>query len=177
MSKAVAERPGETRARGPGAFPETVERGLLALAERNGNAYKAVELLAMDGIKVSDQTLYNWRDKHRERYEAIRADVLPRIQLKAAEDHRALSARCMEAEHLLLDRLIAEIGNLDKRDISTSLRNVSTSGAIHVDKAQILSDQPTEIRRLDTGEVLRKLGSRNMRLEMTERTLVAETTE
>lgn len=171
------QKPKPVRER-PTYDPEQVERGLIALAECNGNGRKAERLLSQDGIGIDHTTLYRWRKyEHAEQFERVRAEVLPKVRLAASEDHMALSERCMEAEHLLLDRLVDEVPNLDKRDISTSLRNVSTSGAIHVDKGQVLSDQPTEIRRLDTGEVLRKLGSRNMRLEATERTVVVESSE
>jgi hypothetical protein len=170
-------KPKKVRER-PTYDPVQVERGLLALAECNGNGRKAERLLAEDGITISDSTLYLWKNgPHAEQYERIRAEVLPKVRLAASEDHMALSERCMEAEHLLLDRLVDEVPKLDRRDISTSLRNVSTSGAIHVDKGQVLSDAPTEIRRLDTGEVLRKLNSRGMRFEAVERKVVLEDSE
>jgi hypothetical protein len=152
-----------------------VERGLLALAECNGNGRKAERLLSEDEITISDTTLYEWKNGlHAEQYERVRAEVVPKVRLRASEDHMALSARLMDTEGKLLTRLESTIDELPPKEVSTALRNVSTSAAIHVDKAQVLSDQPTEIRRLDTGEVLRKLGSRGMRLEATERKVVVE---
>lgn len=158
--------------------PEQVERGLIALAECNGNGRKAERLLAQDGISIAQATLYEWKNHRKvEQYERVKAEVLPKVRLKAAERHMDLSDRLMDTEGLILERLNQNVDNLDPRDLAGSLRNVSTSGAIHTDKAQLLADQPTEIRRLDTGEVLRKLGSRNMRLEATERTVVVESSE
>lgn len=155
------------------------ERGLLALAEHNGNSRKAAEFLARGDtpIHVHHQTLRDWREREPERYERIRAEVVPKVRLRASEQHMELSARLMDAEGELLEQLMDNRHELPPKEVSTALRNVSTSGAIHVDKAQVLSDQPTEIRRLDTGEVLRKLSSRNMRLEATERTVVVESGE
>lgn len=163
--------------RGPSADPELIERGLLALAECNGNGAKAERLLAEDNVSIDHSTLYRWKRRFAEQYERVRAEVVPKVRLRASEDHMALSARLMETEGKLLTRLESTIEELPPKEVSTALRNVSTSAAIHVDKAQVLSDQPTEIRRLDAGEVLRKLGSRGMRIEATERTLVAESTE
>lgn len=160
--------------------PEQVERGLLALAECNGNGRKAERLLAEDEgtPHIDHATLYRWKvHQHAEQYERVKAEVLPKVRLKAAERHMDLSDRLMDTEGLILERLNQNVDNLDPRDLAGSLRNVSTSGAIHTDKAQLLADQPTEIRRLDTGEVLRKLGSRNMRLEATERRVVVESSE
>lgn len=155
------------------------ERGLLALAEHNGNSRKAAEFLARGDspVHVHHQTLWNWREREPERYERIRAEVVPKVRLRASEDHMAMAARLMDLEGELLEKLKEKADELPAKEVSTALRNVSTSGAIHVDKAQVLSDQPTEIRRLDTGEVLRKLSSRNMRLEATERTVVVESGE
>ena len=170
-------KPKKVRER-PTYDPAMVERGLLALAECNGNGRKAERLLSEDDLGIDHTTLYRWRQgPYAEQYERIRAEVVPKVRLRASEDHMALSERLMDAEGDLLTMLMDKAHELPPKEVSTAIRNVSTSGAIHVDKAQVLSDQPTEIRRLDTGEVLRKLGSRGMRLEATERKLVVESSD
>lgn len=166
------------RRKGPHGHPEELkERAMIALAEHNGNSRRAAAMLAKDGIKLSFSCVNEWRHRDPERYERVRAEVLPRVRLKASERHMDLSERLMDAEGVILGKMMERVDELPPKEMSTALRNVSTSSAIHTDKAQVLSDQPTEIRRLDAGEVLRKLGSRNMRLEATERTLAIESSE
>lgn len=159
----------------PGSNPETVQRALLALAECNGNTYKAMRELAQDGIKISDVTLLDWRKrKFKDEYERVRAEVLPRVRRKAAEQHMDLSARLMEVEGELLEKLKEKQDELPAKEVSTALRNVSTSAAIHVDKATILDQDEGQAPPLDAESLLRKLGSRGMRVEAVERRVVVE---
>lgn len=169
-------KPKKVRER-PTYDPAMVERGLLALAECNGNGRKAERLLKEDGVSIDRTTLYNWRngEKHAEQYERIMAEVVPKVRRKASEEHMALSERCMEAEHLVLERFIDEVPNLDKRDLSTGIRNLSTSSAIHVDKAvDKLGQGEDTAAPLDAASLLRKLNGRGMRVEVSERKVVVE---
>ena len=171
-------KPKKVRER-PTYDPAMVERGLLALAECNGNGRKAERLLKEDGLEIDFTTLYRWRNKlHVEQYERVQAEVMPKVRRRAVEDHMALSERYMEAEHLVLDRFVEEVPNLDKRDLSTGARNLSTSGAIHIDKAvDKLGQGDLSTPPLDVVSVLRKLGGRGMRVEATERVVTLESTD
>lgn len=161
-------RPPESPPKGQGAVvrpdppftaDERIERGLLAVAAFNGNSRKAAEFLAGDGLEIPHQTLWNWANKvHIDRYEEIRSERLPRVQAAAAERHMELMAQNMDLEGKLLDDLDAKRHELAPRDISTAARNAAVGTGVHTDKAQLLNDQPTEIRKTrDATELLRAL--------------------
>jgi hypothetical protein len=154
-----------------------IERGLMALAANNGNARKASKFLAEDGIEVPHQTLWRWANKvHADRYEEMRADALPKVRAQAADAHMDLMTRNMELEADLLEDLKENRHKLEPRDMSTAARNAAVGTAIHTDKAQLLNDQPTEIRNTrDVTELLRALKDRAPGLFI-EGTVVSEET-
>lgn len=138
---------------------EEIQRALVAVAACSGNSRKAQQdLLAKDGLEITHQTLYNWsRSLHKEEYEAIRAKLLPQLQAHAAEQHRQLAEREMEVSLKLIDRLEKEVDEIPARDLPGGIRNLDTGAAIHRDKSQLLSGQPTERSERTADEVLRAI--------------------
>ena len=146
--------------------PEQVERGLLRLAEANGNAEEASRSLKSDGLSIDPNTLRRWRTgKHAERYEVVRSEVLPRLQAQAAEAHAALAAREMAVSAQMVERLAGEVDGIAPRDLSTAVRNLDVGAAIHRDKAQILKGEPTHIVRRSFEEIKRELKERGVVLD------------
>jgi hypothetical protein len=137
----------------------TLERGLMALAERNGNSRKAAKDLKADGIEVCFQTLWNWSRQYEDRYQAIRAQVLPKIRAKAADQHMDLAQRLMKAESEMVDQLQKKIPDIEPRDLPGSIRNTAVSAAVHTEKAQLLNDQPTQRVSIDLPATLKELKS------------------
>ena len=135
----------------------------MALAVCSGNVHRAASRLADMGMSVGSSTLHRWKSKHREKYESIRREVLPRIREEAAEDHTALSAANREAEAAVLARLIQEVPDLPARDLSTTGRNLAVAAGIHFDKAQVAAGMPSAIvEKRDATEILRQLKARGV---------------
>jgi hypothetical protein len=161
----------------PFTADERIERGLLAVAALNGNTRKASEFLAGDDLEISHQTLWNWANKvHVDRYDAIRAERLPRVQAAAAERHLELLDRNMDLEGKLLDDLDGKRHELPARDLSTAARNAAVGTGIHSQNHLLYSGQPTEIHKhRDATELLRALKVRAPGLFI-EGTVVSEET-
>jgi hypothetical protein len=153
------------------------ERGLIAVAMANGNTHQAARDLSSDGLKISQKTLWKWRREETQRYEELRSQWLPKIREVAAEQHMALASRQIELSASLTEDLAKKRGDLDGRDISTAIRNVTVSAGVHTDKAQLLSGEPTAIVRRDLGEVLRNLKAHGLAALSEESVIDAEVVE
>lgn len=155
-----------------------VRRGLIAVAEANGNCAAAERLLKDDGMPVDDSTLWVWKTRsYKELYEQIRLEVLPKVTAQAIEEHRALAQRARGIEAQFMDRLADNVDKVQPRDLAGSLRNVGTTSAIHEDKAQLLAGMPTEIKGEQSAEqVLRSLNGRGIKIEATEKVVERKVT-
>jgi hypothetical protein len=174
-----APKPQETVVRPDPPFTadERIERGLLAVAAFNGNTRKAAEFLAGDDLEIPHQTLWSWANKvHVDRYEALRAERLPRVQAAAAERHLEMLDRNLDLEGKLLDDLDGKRHELAARDLSTAARNAAVGTGIHSQNHLLYSGQPTEIHKnRDASELLRLLKARAPGLFI-EGTVVSEET-
>jgi len=167
--------------------PEEVEHGLLVLAECNGNFHRAAGILEEQGLRISQDTLRCWMKgrlkggRYAKRYEEIRAEVLPKIQERAAERHMELADKAMDVELLIAERLKEKVKHIEARDLPGAQRNVATTSAVHVDKALLLRGEPTEIHgQKDISGTLRKLKARGWDFEakrMSDGTFKAEAVE
>jgi hypothetical protein len=120
---------------------EDIDRGLCAVAYFNGSTRKASTALAEQGIKIPRSTLRNWLSIHEDRYEKLRADLLPRIHERVAEKHLELADAQIDASWEFLKQLMKEKDNIPPRDLSTALRNTDVGSAVHTDKALALRGQ------------------------------------
>lgn len=142
----------------PSYGDEQIERGLVAVAHSNGNTRLAARELAEGGLEIDQGTLWRWKTKqHVERYERIQAEVLPRIRARAAEQYMDASERQMKVAMQMTDRLAAEVDEIPARDLPGGIRNVVTGGAVAIDKAQLLNDQPTQRISIDLAGTLAEL--------------------
>lgn len=146
---------------------DEIHAGLLAVAYHNGNTRKAGEQ-----VDIPYRTLAGWKKKKAEQYEAIRAELLPRVAAEAAEKHSALADAEMEVSHQILARLRENVGELPARDLPGALRNTDTGAAINRDKAAQLREMTTEKAEMpDINATLRALqsaGVKNIRIDMVE---------
>jgi hypothetical protein len=141
-----------------------VERALMAMAAFDGNGRKASAFLADDGLRVPHQTLYGWvapGGRWVQRYEEIRAQLLPQLRARAAEEHLGLARRYNKLAEIAADLLKEKLPEVEPRDLAGAARNLSTSSAIHTDKAEKLNDQPTIVGvPQDAAVVLKQLAAR-----------------
>ena len=125
---------------------EEIERGLVATALASGNTRLAAEILAREGLPIPRSTLQSWvRRIHPQRYEEVRARELPRLREFLAEKHTAAAERYLRLEQRVADRIEDTLEEIPARDLPGASRNLAVSGAVHLDKAQLLRDQPTTV--------------------------------
>jgi transposase-like protein len=109
--------------------PEERERGLTTLILA-GSSPKASKLTG-----IPEATLKAWRRDHHERYEQLQDELEPRIVKKIAAEAESLVLRIADREAKILESFTDdEIMSLDPKDKAATLRNLSTSKALQVDK-------------------------------------------
>lgn len=111
------------------------ERGLLALVLNGGSPTHAMRDLAAGGMKVSRKTIQRWRDTMPDRLEAIRRDVAPRVAEKIAAEAEALAIQLAEAEREALELLRGRLPDMKPSELAGTLRNLSVSKSLQLDKA------------------------------------------
>ena len=125
---------------------EEIERGLVATALASGNTRLAAQILAGEGLPIPRSTLQSWVNRiHPQRYEEVRARELPRLREFLAEKHTAAAERYLRLEQRVADRIEDSLEEIPARDLPGASRNLAVSGAVHLDKAQLLRDQPTTV--------------------------------
>ncbi len=143
-----------------------IERGLLALASENGVASRAVKLLKGDGVKIPPRTLEKWRTHtHRDRYERVRAEVLPKVRQESAQEHRQLERRQLELAAKLTERLKGEVETMTSKDAIQALGKADIGTGIHAEKAQLLDGEATHRPERSATEIIRALKARGFDVE------------
>lgn len=141
---------------------ETRERALHRLAINGGNCRRTSRELKAQGINISDKALGAWMNtRHRDRYMVIREETKETIAEHIAADAEQLAVQIAEAEQLALTATINAIqtGDLDPKELSGALRNLTTSKALQIDKiASPLRGRPTTIHEhRNPTEIIAKL--------------------
>src|SRR5829696_1433163 len=107
---------------------EQIELALIAVAYANGNTRQASADLKTAGLKVAHKTLWRWsKEQHVERYEQVRAKVLPPLRARAAETFRDIAARQTSAAAKMTDRLEREVEEIDAKDRPKGVQAVTTA--------------------------------------------------
>ena len=136
-------------------------QALMALAYKSGNARAAIKLLTSQGVerRPAVSTLQRWGNElYRDEYLRIRDDILPRIYVQHSDEIHQLITEENQAEGELLKLLMEKKDDLTGHELSTALRNVSTSKAINFDKARLADDRPTSIVQTpDIGDIIKSL--------------------
>lgn len=137
--------------------PEDVDRGLLALAI-HGAATRAATALEQQGHHIPERTLADWRTRHADRYHEIANQHARRVEDVIVQQARDAALMAGALEQDLMHRLATKAGELEAKDLANSVKNVTTTKGINVDKFLTLTGRPnhvTEHRNAD--ELLRKL--------------------
>ena len=124
---------------------EQITLGLTVMAGCNGNGRQAeIMLKEQFGVGIDYSTLYKWvRNGHADQYQAIRREVLPKLQARAAEQYMDASER-MQAVSLEITESM-NIADIPERDKPGAARNMTIAAATSSDKALLLTGQATEI--------------------------------
>lgn len=137
---------------------EEVETGLVELAIWHGNVRQAERTLTERGLRIPFTTLQTWKTSHAERLAELQAQIVPKVRAKLAEQYEVIGMRAAELTLDSMDRLGDELKEIPARDLAAAIRNLSTTGAIGIDKASLLRGLPTEIRQTDSAEdILKRL--------------------
>jgi hypothetical protein len=141
---------------------EEIELGLSELAIWFGNSRQASRTLADKGIEIPRSTLEGWQRQHPERYAELQEQVVPIVRERLAQLFETSAMRSVELTLKGLDRMDEEFGEIPARDLAGAIRNISTAGAIGIDKASLLRGLPTEIRQTDSAEdILKRLAQKH----------------
>lgn len=154
---AVAERQPKVRR---DYTDQEINAGLTAMAICSGHRERAHKLLKAEGITVPATTLSDWTKRSRQdQYERIRQEIAPKIQAQMADTQQALAqdAAELEAKALIMLHQQMDSGALEAKDAANIYKNAGIIGAVHVDKAQLLNERPTQIVQRDLSETLREL--------------------
>jgi len=156
VSKAVAKVPGG-RSQYP---PEVVEIGLEALVWAGGSPKRASESLKELGYEIKPDTLRAWKRDRPERYEALRADLEPRMKAARAEAHEALADQFADAARAALADLnkLREQDQLTPQQLISLMHNASVDAGIHRDKAaKLRGENVMVIEHRSDKEIIDKL--------------------
>lgn len=141
---------------------EEVEAGLSALAIWHGNGRQAARVLKEQGLEIPERTLYDWRKTHADRLAELQEQIVPKVREKLAQQFEVIGMRSAELTLKSLEKYDDKLDGLEARDLAGAIRNISTTGAIGVDKASLLRGLPTEIRQTDSAEdILKRLAQKH----------------
>lgn len=118
-----------------------VELGLTQLARNSGNAAKTSREL-----KVPESTLKLWRKNNQPRYLEIQEQVIPQIRAKVAERAAEIADQAAEVEEEALALLRAKLPDMDARDVSGAMRNISTTKGISLTHLNTYQAPPNDGR-------------------------------
>ena len=137
---------------------ETIGEALMLLAY-HGNLTKTVESLKTRGIRITKQTLSGWRDRHADLWEQAETRMRDEILDRVADRAERYIADAQEAEHLLLEQLMANRDQLPAKEVANALRNISVSKAITMEKIVMpVRGRPTQIvEHRDPAEIIREM--------------------
>lgn len=139
VSNSLVEEPGPRRT---ASSTEDVEVGLTTLAACDGNCSKAARQTGF-----SAATLARWRTKHHERYLELQEELVPQVRARVAERSLQIAGKAADLEDEALDKLRDQLGDLEGRELSNALRNISTTKGIsltHANNFQSPPEQPKE---------------------------------
>lgn len=138
----------------------TTTRALIALVATNGNTRQASRTLATEDIDIPHETLHYWKTtSHKDEYERLREQELPKIVQRQADAHRALEERQLETSLAGTELIAANLPHMEHKDLINAVGKMDIGTGIHAEKAQLLAGQPTAIVKRSGTEVLRELAS------------------
>jgi hypothetical protein len=141
---------------------QEVEGALLTLAINGGNTERAARQLKAAGVNVSARTLRDWRTKT---YPRLYAEMFTRhrglIQDQVISDALSNAAFAGQAVRLGLEKTLKMLEAGEFRDPSSAGKNAAIIQGISIEKAALLSGQPTQrVEYTQADEILRAIRAR-----------------
>lgn len=138
--------------------PQIVETALLTCAMVGGSDEHASKLLATKGVTVNRKTLRDWRTRYPNRYRELCERHKAEIEGEITSTVRSLVLRASHVAQQALDLEEQRIAAGEVNDAASSLRNISTTIGIGVDKILLMEGRPTAItEQRSSDDVLRGL--------------------
>lgn len=122
------------------------EEGLHAIALHGGSYKKAAKYLEDQGNPISENTLKGFRRNHPERYYEITKNVAPLIREKLAAKAESAAIELGDLEIKAMKKLEESLKSMEPQHVSQAMKNIITSKAIQIDKANVLRGMPSEIK-------------------------------
>jgi len=177
MTTDLAEKP-KKRALRRNYTDQEIEIALTALAICSGQRRRAAELVKeTHDLEIPPETIRDWRKHtHTDRYERIRQEIAPQLEAQLADAHQALADNAAKLEAKTIERPDERLkaGDVEDKDLANILKNSAIAGGIHVEKARLLNDRPTQIVKKELPEVLRALKGKGLDVEVIEAEVVEE---
>lgn len=151
MTQQLADRPSN------GYDEETFNLALTALAMHGGNARRARAYLQDNhALEVGRSTLYRWREC--DRYKQIRAELVPQLQERTAQQYEDVASTLLAAQQKLAERLLTGTAAIPRADVPKALKFVSDAATSNTTQANVLRGRPTQItEHRNADDLLRKL--------------------
>jgi transposase-like protein len=123
--------------------PEEIERGLTALILAGSSTRASQE------TGISEDTLRSWKRIHADQYDRLTRDLEPRVVQKIAAEAESLVLSIADRERAILASFSdEEIQGLDAKDKAATLRNLTTSKALQIDKlSSPLRERPSHVQQ------------------------------
>lgn len=141
--------------------PDEKRDAMAAYAFCSGNQQKTEKLLSDAGLTVSFHTIVGWVRREKDLYEQVKAEIDGHTRSMMADSHKRLANMYMEGEEIGLAQLIKDLesGELTGKDLARALKDMSVGSAVHTDKGELLSGQPTARVATDANDIKRELAS------------------
>ena len=97
-------------------------------------------------LSIPIRTLQQWvADIHRDRYQAIRATIAPKIRQAIASESEDLAQYLVKVERDAIERVETEIPKMDGKDAALALKNLTSAKSAALDKALVLRGEANQI--------------------------------
>lgn len=126
---------------------EDIEISLRVLIFNGGDSKLAAEhLLDVYRIKVHPTMLKKWAYTHfPDRYAVLQQELRSEVSEKIAGMLSENAQRATQTQAKIIDRLDENVNELAPKDLANAARQVAQAGALDIEKARLLRDEPTDI--------------------------------
>lgn len=130
----------------------------LKLLALTSNATLTLEQLEAQGISLHRNTLRQWRDKYfPRRYAQIRRELGREVSEEVAGRALERALEADEAEQAYIQAALAKVEEVEPNHLAKNALALANAKSTNVEKAQLLRNQPTEIKRVNVEEAISTL--------------------